>query len=167
MRYTFKLFVIISLLGSSSTLAEDDINKQQLRGLDEQVQSIKKDVLAISAELNRLEEKLLYPSNTQVSFFVSLADTFQLDAVKLVLDDKDVAHYIYSFKELKALQKGGVQRLFTGNVRTGEHKIQVKVVGKQGINKTNKTVSHTVKKGVGPQFVEIRVSGSGIEFKDW
>ena len=161
------LLFVMSFWLISGTVFAEDVTKQQLQGLDEQVQSIKKDVLAISSELNRLEEKLLYPSNTQVSFFVSLEDKFQLDAVKLLLDDKQVAQYVYSFKELNALFKGGVQRLFTGNVRTGEHEIKVSIIGKQGANKTNKTVSHIVKKGVGPQFVEIRVSGSGIEFKDW
>ena len=30
-----------------------------------------------------------------------------------------VAHHIYSFKELEALQKGGVQRIYTGNVADG------------------------------------------------
>src|SRR5688572_24872454 len=38
----------------------------EMRSLDEQVQEIKTDVLGIAAELNRLEEKLLYPSNTHL-----------------------------------------------------------------------------------------------------
>jgi len=37
------------------------LNQQQMRGLDEQVQEVKSDVLSISQELSRLEEKLLYP----------------------------------------------------------------------------------------------------------
>src|SRR5262245_61105788 len=80
-------------------------NQQQMRGLDEQVQEIKSDVLSIAAELNRLEEKLLYPSGTQVAVFVELAkgDQVRLDAVRLQIDGQLVAHYIYSFKELEAL----------------------------------------------------------------
>ena len=39
------------------------LSREQIKGLDEQVQEIKKDVLAISAELQLLEEKLLYPSD--------------------------------------------------------------------------------------------------------
>src|SRR5690242_20947887 len=34
------------------------------------------------------------------------------------------AHYIYSAKELQALRKGGVQRIYVGNVTTGEHKLR-------------------------------------------
>ncbi|MCI0423359.1 MAG: hypothetical protein L0312_29765, partial [Acidobacteria bacterium] len=47
-------------------------DQKQMRGLDEQIQEIKSDVLSISAELRGLEEKLLYPSGTQVAVFVSL-----------------------------------------------------------------------------------------------
>ena len=41
-----------------------------------------------------------------------------------------MAHHIYSFKELEALQKGGVQRIYTGNISTGEHQLEVSVAGK-------------------------------------
>jgi hypothetical protein len=165
-----KLFGIFLLLWVTMGLAgAEEVTKEQLKGLDEQVQDIKKDVLAISAELNLLEEKLLYPSNTHIAFFVSVAEDseFQPDAIKITLDNKDVANYIYSFKEVQALQKGGVQRVFTGNVRTGEHNLQVNIIGKQGGSKKTENATHAVNKGIGPQFVEIRLSGSGIEFRDW
>jgi hypothetical protein len=162
------LFVLLCVCFGSAN-AEEKVTKEQIKGLDEQVQDIKTDVLSISAHLNLLEEKLLYPSNTYIAFFVSVAKDsgFSPDAIKLTLDKKEVADYIYSFKEVQALQKGGVQRVFTGNARTGEHNLQVHVIGKEnGIKKTTKA-SHSVKKGIGPQFVEIRLSGSGVEFRDW
>ena len=165
-----KLIGILILLCATFGLAgAEEVTKEQIKGLDEQVQDIKKDVLAISAELNLLEEKLLYPSNTHIAFFVSVAQDadFQPDAIQITLDNKDVAHYIYSFKEVQALQKGGVQRVFTGNVRTGEHNLQVKAIGKQGGSKKTDTATYAVNKGIGPQFVEIRLTGSGIEFRDW
>src|SRR5678816_1588924 len=72
--------------------------QQQMRGLDEEVQGIKSDVLKISQELRLLEEKLLYPSGTQVAVFVALAkdDSMRLDAVRLQIDGQLVTHYIYS-----------------------------------------------------------------------
>jgi len=145
------------------------IGSIQIKGLDEQVQDIKKDVLGISTELNQLEEKLLFPSNTQVSIFISLDKStgYQPDAVQLKIDDKDVAHHIYSFKEVDALQAGGVQRIYTGNVLTGEHKVNVSVIGNTGGNKKTQTVMQTVTKGIGPQFVEIHLTASGIEVKNW
>lgn len=147
----------------------EELTKEQIKGLDEQVQDIKKDVLSISAELNLLEEKLLYPSNTYIAFFVSVekGSGFSPDAIKLTLDNKNVANYIYSFKEVQALQKGGVQRVFTANVTTGDHSLQVDVRGKDGGSKKTSTGTHTVTKGVGPKFVEIHLSGSGVEFRDW
>ena len=146
----------------------EKVTKEQIKGLDEQVQDIKKDVLGISTELNLLEEKLLFPSNTQISIFVSLADgvAFEPDAIKLKLDDKDVADHIYSFKEVDALKRGGVQRVFTGNVQTGDHNVQVSVIGKAGNTDKTDTASHTVTKGVGPKFVEIRLTNSGVEFRN-
>ena len=73
-----------------------DADREQMKGLDEQVQEVKSDVLGISAELSRLEEKLLYPSNTQVAVFIALADgdAMRLDAVQIHIDGQLVAHYI-------------------------------------------------------------------------
>src|SRR3989449_4928509 len=107
-------------------------DQRQMRGLDEQIQEIKSDALRMSAELSQLEEKLLYPSGTQVAIFVALAkgDTMRLDAVRLQIDGQLVAHYIYSAKELQALRKGGVQRIYVGNVATGDHKLDELVDGK-------------------------------------
>ncbi len=163
------MFSLCAAFLFTTVQAAEQVTKEQIKGLDEQVQDIKTDVLGISAELNQLEEKLLFPSNTQVSIFVSLNKDagFQPDAVQLKLDDRDVAHHIYSFKEVEALQAGGVQRIYTGNIRTGDHRVEVSVVGKSGGSKETKTTTHTIAKGVGPKFVEIRVSGSGVEVKNW
>jgi hypothetical protein len=147
----------------------NDVSREQIKGLDEQVQEIKGDVLAISAELNQLEEKLLYPSNTQVAVFVSLVggETFRLDSVEIRLDGKPVAHHIYTFKELEALQKGGVQHIYTGNIRTGEHEIQVRVMGQNpGGADFQKSEHFKVDKDVGPKIVELSLAAQNITLKD-
>src|SRR6266404_9240488 len=81
--------------------------REQMKGLDEQVQEVKSDVLSIAAELNQLEERLLYPSDTHLAVFVSLAhgETLRLDAVQIQIDGHLATHYIYSFKELDALRR--------------------------------------------------------------
>ncbi|MBU1982797.1 hypothetical protein KJ815_00145, partial [bacterium] len=120
-------------------------------------------------ELNQLEEKLLYPSNKQVSVFVSLVsgETFRLDSVEIQLDGKPAAHHIYTFKELEALQKGGVQRIYTGNIRAGDHDLQVLVIGKsEGGADFRKTERFKVNKDVGPKIVEISLAAQSITFKD-
>lgn len=161
------VFYFLSGLIGLSCYAEE-VSREQIKGLDEQVQDIKKDVLAISSELLQLEEKLLYPSNTQVSIFLSFekVDKFRLDAVKLKIDGKDVAHHIYSFKEIEALQSGGVQRLYTGNVRSGEHTLEMLTIVKGAVQSTS---SYKFVKSVEPKLVEISLSGTGsdrIGFKE-
>jgi hypothetical protein len=140
----------------------EPVTKEQMQSLDEQVQEIKSDVLGIAAELNGLEEKLLYPSNTQVAVFVSLAEgeAFRLDSVQLQIDGVSVAHYIYSFKELEALQKGGVQRIYTGNISTGEHQLDISVAGKlSGGKEIGATESFSIRKDVEPKLVAITLAG--------
>jgi hypothetical protein len=148
-------------------------DQRQMRGLDEQIQEIKSDALRISAELSQLEEKLLYPSGTQVAIFVELAkgDTMRLDAVRVQIDGQLVAHYIYSAKELQALRKGGVQRIYVGNVATGDHKLDVLVDGKlEGGADFSRTGQFTFRKEVKPKMVGLTLAGSGstpIALGDW
>jgi hypothetical protein len=138
-------------------------DQQQMRGLDEQVQEVKSDVLSIGAELSQLEEKLLYPSGTQLAIFIALAkgDQMRLDAVQLQIDGQLVAHYIYSSKELEALRKGGVQRIYVGNVTTGDHQLNVFVDGKlKAGTDFSRTEHFTFHKEAKPKLVELTVAGS-------
>ena len=159
----------VSVFLLNGTAFGQEITREQIKGLDEQVQEIKSDVLSIAADLNQLEEKLLYPSNTQVAVFVSLVseETFRLDSVEIQLDGEPVAHHLYTFKELEALQKGGVQRIYTGNVRSGEHDLQVSVTGKTGGGTDfQKSEGFKVNKEIGPKIVEISLAAKSISMKD-
>src|SRR6266704_6130590 len=155
------VFALLLCLGSLHGWAQQN-DQQQLRGLDDQVQEIKSDVLSIAQELNQLEEKLLYPSGTQVAVFVALAkgDQMRLDAVRLEIDGQLVAHYIYSAKELEALRKGGVQRIYVGNVTMGDHQLNVLVDGKLKTGADFSRTEHfTFHKEVKPKFVELTMAG--------
>ena len=164
---TALLLALTGAIGSSAGTARGDSkdeSKRQMRSLDEQVQEIKSDVLSIATELNALEEKLLYPSNTQVAVFVSVAkgETFRLDSVQIRIDGEVVAQHIYSFKELEALQKGGVHRIYTGNVRTGGHRLDVAVAGKSpGGSDLNASQSFDFSKEAEPKLVGITLAGGG------
>ena len=168
------VFVLLLCLGSAPGWAQQD-DQQQMRGLDAQVQVLKSDVLSIAEELSRLEEKLLVPSGTQVAVFVALAEGAQmrLDAVRLQIDGKLVAHYIYSAKELEALRKGGVQRVYVGNVATGEHQLEVLVDGKREDGEDfSQTEQFAFRKEAKPKLVELTLAGPGsgntpIALTDW
>lgn len=170
--FSILLLAAMVLVFQQGALAEG-VSKAQIKGLDEQVQEIKKDVLGISTELKLLEEKLLYPSNTQVSIFVSFAKKagFRLDAVDIKVDGKQVSHHLYTAKELDALRSGGVQRIYTGNIGTGDHRLDVSFLGKAGSGgEYRKSASYKISKGVRPKMVEIKLAGPGfgnsITFKE-
>jgi hypothetical protein len=161
------LLALALAMGVATSAASESDTREQMQSLDEQVQEIKSDVLRIAAELNQLEEKLLYPSNTEVAVFVSLAEgeTIQLDSVEIRIDDEPVAHHVYGFKEVEALQKGGVQRIFTGNLSAGEHRIDVSVAGQRsGGGEFTGTQSFEFDKEVEPKLLGVTVAGS--EFGD-
>jgi hypothetical protein len=164
------VILAVSTLLLTFPVGAQEVTREQIKGLDEQIQEIKTDVLGIAAELSRLEEKLLYPSDTQVAVFVSLAngEKFRLDSVEIQLGGKPVAQHLYTFKELEALQKGGVQRIYTGNIMTGEHDLQVTLLGKTaGGTDFRKTENFNVTKDVGPKIVEFTLASQNVTLKDW
>jgi hypothetical protein len=168
-KFRLVMFVALAVLASATADAGASY-REQMKGLDEQVQEVKSDVLGIAAELKQLEERLMYPSGTHLAVFVALAerDTLRLDAVQIQIDGQLVAHSIYSFKELEALQKGGVQRIYTGNVNTGEHQIEVTVVGKLDTGKEySRTERFAFSKGVEPKLLGVTLGSSELQLGDW
>ncbi len=171
----FLNLLILAFALSPIVVQAADVTKEQIKGLDEQVQDIKKDVLELTSELSRLEEKLLFPSNTQVSLFVSLSGDkdFVLDSMQIKLDNKVVAQYLYTYKEVEALRAGGVQRIYTGNIKTGDHALVASFIGRaKSGNAYQRSENFSVTKAVGPKFVEIQITGSSasdqaVSFKDW
>lgn len=150
------MVVLIVLVNMVQGQAEE-VSREQIKGLDEQVQDIKRDVLGISAELMQLEEKLIYPSNTQVSVFISLAKNakLQMYSMSIKIDGKYASHHIYTFKELEALQGGGVQRLYTGNVKVGDHILDVALIGKAEGKDYQQNASHVFTKSIEPKLIEV------------
>jgi hypothetical protein len=160
--------ILISLLiicGISAAIGEEQLSGNDMKSLDGQVQEIKSDVLNIASELSNLEERLLFPSNTQVSVFVSVADDkdFRLDAVQIEFNGQLATHHIYSFQELEALRKGGVQRVYTGNITTGAHELRVTMLGKLANGKDfSETGSYSFSKSVKPKTLGITLAAPGI-----
>ncbi len=167
--------LLLMLAVSPMAGVAQDMSGDDIRSLDGQVQEIKSDVLNIASELNTLEERLLFPSNTQVSLFVSIAenDDFRLDAVQLEINGELATHHIYSFKELDALRSGGVQKIYTGNLTTGDHQLNVTMIGQLKNGKAfNESRGFTFTKGVKPKVMGITLSGpglgsDGIEVGNW
>ena len=130
-------------------------------GVDEQVQSLKSDVLDLNRDLFVLEQELLYPANTQVAVFVSIdAGTFfALDSVQLKVDGKEVANYLYTPREVHALVQGGVQRLYVGNLKVGKHELVAFFTGK-GPHNLDYTRGATLdfQKDIGAKYLELTIT---------
>jgi hypothetical protein len=144
--------------------------------VDEQVQSLKSDVLDLNRDLFVLEQELLYPANTQVAVFVSMdAGTFfGLDTVQLKIDGKEVADYLYTPREVHALVQGGVQRLYVGNLKVGKHELVAFFTGK-GPHNLDYTRGATLEfqKDIGAKYLELTITDDQkklqpqFRIKDW
>jgi hypothetical protein len=132
-------------------------------GLDERVQQAKSDVIKLNRDLLVLEEELLFPASTQVALFVSMdvGKLFELDSVQIKLDDKLVANHLYTPREVEALQRGGVQRLYLGNLKSGDHEVVAFFTGR-GPHERDYKRGTTIKfdKGTGASYVELRIKDS-------
>src|SRR5260370_17311932 len=88
-------------------------------------------------------------------------DSMRLGAVWHKIDGQLAAHYIYSFKELEALRKGGVQRIYVGNVATGDHQLEVLVDGKlAGGADFSRTERFAFRKEVKPKLLGLTLAAS-------
>lgn len=130
------------------------------KSLDDNVQDLKSDILDLNRELFILEEELLFPTNTQVAVYLSLdvGSFFQLDSVQIKLDDKVVSNYLYTKLELQSLHRGGIQRIYLGNLRTGSHELVALFtgVGPQGRDyRRGATLSFDKKEG--PKYIELKI----------
>lgn len=131
--------------------------------LDDRVQDLKSDVIELNRDLLVLEEELLFPANTQVAMFVSMdvGELFGLESVQIKLDDKVVANHLYTPLEVKALHRGGVQRLYLGNLKTGTHELVAFFTG-QGPHERDYKRGATIKfdKSTEPKYIELQIKDS-------
>lgn len=144
-----------------ASLVASAAEEEGFRNLDEDIQDLKQEVLDLNRDLFLLEEELLFPANTQVALFISMdiGDYFGLDSVQIKLNDKEVANYLYTKREVDALIRGGVHRIFLGNLKVGEHELVAFFTGKgpQGRD-YRRGASLVVEKGIGPKYVELQIS---------
>jgi hypothetical protein len=155
------VFLAGSLVLHSNTVnADSNDSTTTAASLDDEIQSLKKQVLALNRSLFMLEEELLFPSSTQIAVFVSMdiGDFFSLDSVQLKIDNKVVSNYLYTRREVEALHRGGVQRLYMGNLKTGEHELVAIYTGKGPNGRDYRRGAElVVNKNLGARFVELKI----------
>lgn len=144
--------------------------------LDTRVQDLKAELIRLNRDLLVLEEELLFPAGTQVAVFVSMdvGKLFELESVQIKLDDKVVSQHLYTAQEVQALHRGGVQRVYLGNLRAGTHAIDAFFTGR-GPHERDYKRGTTLKfdKGTEPRYIELRIKDSlaklqpEFEVKTW
>ena len=131
--------------------------------LDNRIQDVKADVIRLNRDLLVLEEELLFPASTQVALFVSMdvGRLFELESVQIKLNDKVVANHLYTPLEVQALHRGGVQRVYLGNLRTGTHAIDAFFTGR-GPHERDYKRATTLKfdKTGDAKYIELRIKDS-------
>ncbi|MCP4389368.1 MAG: AraC family transcriptional regulator [Gammaproteobacteria bacterium] len=152
---------LVQEAATDETDEELDDGSPEEGSLDADIEALKKEVLSLNRDLFILEEDLLFPSNTQFSVFLSMDSgaLFSLDSVQLKVDDKNIANHLYTERELAALKRGGVQRLYIGNLPSGEHEIVAFFtgVGPKGRD-YRRGESIVIEKTTEPQFVEFLIT---------
>lgn len=162
------LIAVATLAFSLTTVAEEGAeegaeaeSRQQFRSIDQDVQTLKKDVLDLNRDLFLLEEELLFPANSQVAFFISMdvGEYFELDSVNIKIDGQEVANYLYTAREADALIRGGVHRVHMANLKTGDHELVAVFVGKgPHIRDYRRGATLNFNKGIGAKYVELEIT---------
>ncbi|MDP1693253.1 MAG: AraC family transcriptional regulator [Burkholderiaceae bacterium] len=154
---------LLAVTAGAQTAVATTASAASTQGLDERVQQAKSEVIKLNRDLLILEEELLFPASTQVALFVSMdvGKLFELDSVQIKLDNKLVSNHLYTPLEVEALHRGGVQRLYLGNLKSGAHEIVAFFTGK-GPHERDYKRGATIKfdKGTGAGYVELRIKDS-------
>ena len=161
--------------GSNTTDRFSIAPDPEFRSLDEKVQSLKRDVIELSKDLSHLQDELLTPASTKLSVFVSLdpQNTMNLNSMQLQVDNRTVANYLYNGNEQQALQHGGVQRLYLGNVTIGPHQLTASFIAKDAAGQEKRgSINSNFQKSLSAKFVELNISKGGADtpqltIKEW
>lgn len=155
------LLLALALLAPAPASA--DGSARDASAPDAELRALKQELVALNRDLFLLEEELLFPASTQVAVYLSMdvGKYFALDAVELSINDQRVAKYLYTEREVDALHRGGVHRLYLGNLKTGSHELVAVLTGRgpQG-REYRRAASLDFDKGLGPQQLELVLQDS-------
>ncbi|HEY8568267.1 AraC family transcriptional regulator [Microbulbifer sp.] len=160
----FSLRSLSTILASLSLTCAVTVSAQEGDFAADNLENLKQDVLKLNRDLLVLEEDLLFPAQSQVAVYVSMdvGHFFDLDSVKLHIDNKLVETHLYTEHQKQALVRGGIQPLFKGNLKSGDHNITAYFTGigpEQREFKRAATIE--LKKTDEPAVIELRISDSG------
>jgi hypothetical protein len=178
-----KLMCVLALglvLAASITQVEnaqaDTAQAEELASLDREIEAIKSDLASLSQTLFELEESVLYPADTQVAVFLALKDKngLALDSVELYLNGSPVSSHLYTDRERESLRKGGVQRLYIGNLPHGSHQLKAILTASSANERfIRREVRHQFRKRPGESRIQMTLDAAApdyepvVSFQEW
>ncbi|HIE64492.1 MAG: tetratricopeptide repeat protein [Nitrospira sp.] len=134
------------------------VPKVNIESLGTKIQTLKEEILDLNSRLYRLQEDLLFREDASLVIFLRVEgeDYFKLDSVKIRLNDTMVSSHLYSHREVTALLKGGVQRLYTGKIKSGVNELVAVFTGRDPEEKAYEQVETiSIEKKEGATFIQI------------
>lgn len=162
----FKLLAGIILLASPVCMSAAFASNQA--GLDAEIEELKAEVIELNRELYDLEEQLLYPATTSFAVYVSMddIDEFTVSSIKLNLDQQDVTSHLYTKEQVEALRRGGIQKIFSSNLKPGVHKLTAEI---QGVDRDGRAMKRLVVADFGKarssKYLEVKIRNNPNQSK--
>lgn len=162
------LMILIIMYCPSAALAADNITApQDFKKLDEKVQTIKKNIIKLGHDFNLLEEGLSSITGKDLTIYVALEleDEFGLQAIELTLNGKFASRYEFTQSVLDGLLAGGVKRIYSAKLPSGDYSLEATLVGKIGKrhNYSNR-VTLNFEKNKNPKTIELKITNIREKF---
>lgn len=117
----------------------------------------------ITQQLDEIKQILIAPKQNQFAVLLSLKveDTFKLDSVSLSMNNKQIKTYLYTSNENTVLKKGGVQKIYIGDLKSGNHRLTANLIASDSTNTPFKiTTELNFEKSDSATFIELLISKS-------
>lgn len=155
-----KVWVVFFITLCAFTLNIPSSYAQTNSELNKEVQQLKSEVLKLNRELFILEEDLLFPASTQISIFVSvdIGRFFKIDSVEVKINEQEVSGFLYTKRQRIALEQGGIQKLYLGNLKEGSHELTAIFIGLDNEGRSVKRAAqYTFEKEDEPVMIELKL----------
>lgn len=143
--------------------------------LPRDLQGLKGELLNLNRDIAQLEKELLFPS-TEAAVVVTLepGSALKVIDVKLFIDEKDAGYHLYTDAELIALTKGGMQRIYTGNLGSGQHTLKAVINLRSAKGEEQQRVAtYSFSKGAQRKVIELKpvmqatTRQGDVLFREW
>jgi hypothetical protein len=104
---------------------------------------------------------MLYPDANQLAVYLSVdsGERFTISQVKLRVNAREMALIQYDDIQMDAFNRGGIERIFIGNIEVGDHTVTAIISGEANNGqKMKRAVSQQFSKSANANVLELSVS---------